>query len=300
MIITRLSGGLGNQMFQYAMGRALSLRNNTDLCIDTSSYASLLSGEAPRHFTLQHFNIAAPSATPFDYAHLGLPGIRDRCWLARTRRKLFRMRESFIPLQRRRFIVEPHYAFVPDAYAAGPDCLLSGIWQSPYYFDDAKEAIRRDFTLKDPFSPEASRILADVRSQASVSLHVRRGDYVSHAKTNDKHGACSPDYYHRAIEFVRSREPAARFFVFSDDIAWARENLPMPNGTTFVSRPGLPDYEELMLMSSCRHHILANSSFSWWAAWLNENPEKIVIAPEKWFAGNTDTKDLIPTSWTRL
>jgi hypothetical protein len=138
--------------------------------------------------------------------------------------------------------------------------------------------------------------------ESAVSIHVRRGDYVSDAGTNRFHGTCSVDYYHDAVDRISGFAPASHFFVFSDGIDWAKENLRLRQPVTYVDfNDGEKNYEDLRLMSLCKHHIIANSSFSWWGAWLNPNPDKIVIAPKKWFNDpSINTDDLIPNSWLRL
>ncbi|MBS1565210.1 MAG: alpha-1,2-fucosyltransferase, partial [Bacteroidetes bacterium] len=145
-------------------------------------------------------------------------------------------------------------------------------------------------------------VLERVEKTNAVSLHIRRGDYVTVAHTNQLHGTCSIDYYQRAAELIADVSPDPVFYIFSDDIAWVRENLQLPFPIVFVEgNDEAHAYEDMRLMSRCRHHILANSSFSWWGAWLNGRPDKIVVAPQKWM--NNDSivpKDLIPVSWKRL
>lgn len=299
MIITRLSGGLGNQMFQYAMGRALALRNRTELRIDTSSYAVQRSRETLRTFGLEHFAITALPTTPDDYVKLGIPDLHDTSGLARLARKWREIRDRLLPPKKRRLVIEQMYTFSPEAFSAGPDCLLIGIWQSPRYFSDAEAPIRQELTLTSPLSPEGTTMLKQIKEGASVSIHVRRGDYAANPKTNAKHGTCSPEYYGSAIAHMTGSAADPRFFVFSDDIEWAKENLNLPESTIFVPKE-IPDYEALFLMSACTHHILANSTFSWWAAWLDVSQEAIVIAPKHWYVSGTSTQDFIPSNWLRF
>ena len=136
----------------------------------------------------------------------------------------------------------------------------------------------------------------------AVSLHIRRGDYVSNPVTNNYHGTCSLAYYKKAVLLLKEKIENPSFFIFSDDLLWARENLDFINDMTFIDLDkSIPDHEEMHLMSQCKHNIIANSSFSWWGAWLNENSDKIVIAPKKWFSDNTiNTEDLIPAKWMRI
>jgi len=144
----------------------------------------------------------------------------------------------------------------------------------------------------------AQQILA----KESISLHIRRGDYVSNVYTNSVHGTCSLDYYQQAVTLLESKLNNPHFFIFSDDLAWAKEHLSFIENVTFVELDvNIPDHDEMFLMSQCLHHIIANSSFSWWGAWLNKNLDKIVIAPKRWFIDETyNTSDLIPDAWIRL
>ena len=141
-----------------------------------------------------------------------------------------------------------------------------------------------------------------MNAASSVSVHVRRGDYVNDPKTNAYHGTCSLDYYKKAVEIIRNKVKDPVFFIFSDDAEWVKKNFNIDEQQVLVSEPEkLSLTEELKLMASCRHSVVANSSFSWWGAWLNNNNEKMVIAPQKWFADPLiDTSDLIPSAWIRI
>ena len=142
---------------------------------------------------------------------------------------------------------------------------------------------------------------AQIDARKSVSLHVRRGDFVNNPQTFSHHGVCEPGYYREAIGKIKEQHTDLEVFVFSDDMDWAKANITTDLPVTFVNGAGRQDFEDLYLMSLCRHNIIANSSFSWWGAWLNPNPEKIVVAPARWFNDkNTDTKDLLPPEWVKL
>jgi hypothetical protein len=161
--------------------------------------------------------------------------------------------------------------------------------------------VRKEFTLKEPLSAisqEYTNKILDTKN--AVSIHIRRGDYVLNTSTNKHHGVCNLDYYEAAVEYIREKIESLTFFIFSDDIAWVKENLKLDNAV-FVSSPEIKDYEELILMSKCKHNIIANSSFSWWGAWLNQNPDKIVIAPRQWTTKKTaDELDILPKSWIQI
>ena len=283
MIIMNLAGGLGNQMFQYALGRKMSIKNGDTFKLDDTTYRRGF----PRPYSLSHFTIVESIATPEEIRRLKLPyGFFSR------------VERSFKARILRIFNVE----FSPKILEKKGDMYLDGFWQSEKYFSDIADTIRKDFTLKEKMSPAGESASRKISAEkCPVSLHVRRGDYVSHAKTNSIFGTCSPEYYRKAVSIIREKAPDARFFVFSDDIAWAKENLELPENTVFVSDPAIRDYEELVLMSRCGHHIIANSSFSWWGAWLDPNPEKVVIAPARWFNGSPKVyKDVVPDSWIKI
>lgn len=298
-IIIRLSGGLGNQMFQYALGRNLAEKNNAALILDISSFETD-SSDTKRHFSLDSFNISAKKATIIDIQSVGIPNTSNKSLSGKIGRRFFRTIEYFRPLREKIFVIEPYFAFCPDILEVRSSCYLSGVWQSEKYFKDIEGLIRKEFTLRNKPSIETGNWMEKVSGCNSVSLHIRRGDYVNIPKTNQFHGVCSLEYYDEAMALITQKIANPVFFVFSDDIGWVKENLKTSRSMFYVSDNAVPDYEELIIMSKCKHHIIANSSFSWWGAWLNENPGKIVIAPERWFAGDTDTKDLIPASWIRL
>jgi hypothetical protein len=156
--------------------------------------------------------------------------------------------------------------------------------------------------MRDPVSKSKQEIINEIMDTNSVSLHVRRGDYLINPRAKQLLVVCDAEYYLKSVEIMSSKVERPHFYIFSDDIKWAKENIIMPFKTTFVGENGpRKSYEDLRLMSLCKHNIIANSSFSWWGAWLNENPNKIVIAPKQWFrSSEKDTKDLIPESWLKI
>jgi hypothetical protein len=206
------------------------------------------------------------------------------------------------PRYRKTHIRGQNSRFNPAILRLTDNISLDGYWQSEKYFSDIAPVIRSDFTVR--VEPEGlNREVASVINGCNaISIHFRRGDYVTDAKIAARHGACTNDYFIKAVELIKARVERPHFFVFSDDPAWVREHFTIPHTMTLVDHNG-PDkaHEDLRLMSLCRHHIIANSSFSWWGAWLNPRPDKIVIAPLRWFNDPTvDTSDLIPESWLRI
>ena len=290
MIIVRLIGGLGNQMFQYAAGRAVAHRNRTQLKLDVSA----LERDAARSYRLHHFNIAASIATPDELARF----TKRDLWSRISRR----IERYLLPPYKRSVFAQRFDHFVPDILRVRGNVYLVGYWQSGKYFKDIEQIIRQDFTLRHAPDAENQKLARIIANTNSASLHIRRGDYVSNPVTYQYHGVCSLDYYRAAIETLTQTVKRPHFFVFSDDIEWARQNLRLDYPVTFVTHNGVEkDYEDLRLMSQCKHHVIANSAFSWWGAWLCTYPPKIVIAPQKWFnKADRDTSDLIPASWIRV
>lgn len=292
VIVSQIIGGLGNQMFQYAVGRALSLRLGQPLRLDISGFA----GYGLHHgFELQRvFNCHAELATEAD--------VRDILgWQFSTGIRRVVERPVMAAFRRHGFVVEPHFHYWPGISQAPRDCYLTGYWQSEKYFCEVSSIIRADFTFKVPLTKRNAEIAAQIGQVNAVSLHVRRGDYARNPKTMATHGLCTLDYYQAAIRYVSDRVEQPYFFVFSDDIAWVKDNLKMDFPCQYVDHnQGAESYNDMCLMSLCRHHIIANSSFSWWGAWLNTRPEKIVIAPQRWFANDNKVADLFPSGWVTL
>ncbi len=286
MVVVRLFGGLGNQMFQYAMGVATALRRSDCLKLDVSFFED----QTLRRFELGDFAITAEIADQRELSPLRQIGA-----IRRIKERIFG-RAALELIQERCFHFDP-----PHCSQKG-DIYLHGYWQSEKYFADVSNVIRNDLKLKRE-RETVVKLATQIRSKHAISVHVRRGDYVDNSKTSEFHGVCQPDYYTKAISYITSRVPLndLRVFVFSDDPAWVDSNLVLSVPHQVVSHEGLSPGEEIHLMSLCRHHIIANSTFSWWGAWLNQRPDKLVVAPRRWFNNpDIDTRDLIPETWTRI
>lgn len=292
MIISQIIGGLGNQMFQYAAGRALSLKKQTSCCLDISGFANYTLHQG---FELQRvFGCSLPCANS--------AGIRSILgWQSSPFMRRLLVKPALSAFRRRGFVIEPHFNYWPGIKDVPADSYLVGYWQSERYFRDAEQTIRDDFTFRVPMSPRNAGLAEQIQRVDAVSLHVRRGDYVKNPQTAATHGLCSLDYYRSAIRHVAERVDRPNFFVFSDDVPWVRENLAIDYPCVYVDHnQGAESYNDMRLMSLCRHHIIANSSFSWWGAWLNPAQDKIVVAPKRWFANQTDVRDLLPQGWVKL
>jgi hypothetical protein len=289
VITVRLIGGLGNQMFQFAAGRRLALHHGVPLRLDLGWFGNQGPDDTERTYELGVF--AGDSAAV--KARLQLPEPRNRRELAWQR-----LGER---LGRRSHVVrQSGNAFDPAVLHAPDGAHLVGYWQSERFFVDHAETIRADFTLVEPLSaPAQTTLRAIAQAPASVSLHVRRGDYVTNPHALRYHGTRGADYYSRAVELVCERAGGPlELFVFSDDPDWCERELQLGHPTTVVR--GNPGHEDLMLMSRCRHHVLANSSFSWWGAWLDPARAGIVVAPSPWAQQADDFDDIYLESWLRL
>ena len=294
MIITRLNGGLGNQLFQYAMGRRAALHADLPYYIDIEKYKTC----TLRKFGLKPFNIQAQIATHADNQQLHIYRKKDPIAL------LHAFLDKFRPLHKRRIIKEPSFRFQPDLLNIKSPVYIDGDWQSPKYFEDAGDTVRKDLELTVDLNDANQRMLQQIQnSPESLSIHIRRGDLVSDAHTNQTHGTTSLDYYDKALSELAKHLQNPIAFLFSDDHQWAQANLKTP-GIKLIPvdhNPPELDFADLHLMSHCQHHIIANSTFSWWAAWLSRSENKKVYYPKAWFrAQHHDTSDLFPESWNPI
>jgi hypothetical protein len=292
MVIVQLNGGLGNQMFQYAAGRAIACRSGAPLGLDNS----ILQRSYSRPYRLNRFNISARLVSAQEVNEMvGEHNPGFRLWFHTIWRYTVLRRPS--PIFREK---GPRYD--PKITQVRPPLYLVGYWQSEKYFKDIEPVIRSEFVILDPPDAQNAFLLAQIEDKESVSVHIRRGDYVTDPRISRVHGACSLDYYHAAIQLIEKRLNNPHFFVFSDDIDWAEHNLRLGSPGVYVKSNGPErDVEDFRLLMGCKHHIIANSSFSWWGAWLCSHPGKIVIAPAKWFRDPAlSSRDIIPASWLQL
>lgn len=291
MIVINLMGGLGNQMFQYALGRQLSLLNQTELLLDYN-FLNTAGAHIKRDYELDIFPIKARIATAKEL----------KPYQRLQHNRLFRLLRRKAPtLLTHHLIAEKTHAFDPEVLTSPDHSWLTGFWQTENYFIQIEEVIRSDFEFLPPLS-ELNKTLAEkICSCESLSIHIRRGDYTQ-PKTLEFHGLCSPEYYYKAVDVISRRTRIEQLFIFSDDPEWVKENLKFDFPATYISHnTGKNSFEDMRLMSLCKHNIIANSSFSWWGAWLNANKKKIVIAPKTWIANKQiDTKDVVPLNWIKL
>ncbi|MBN1696631.1 MAG: alpha-1,2-fucosyltransferase [Spirochaetales bacterium] len=294
MIITHIKGGLGNQMFQYAMGRALSLRLKTNLKLDLSWYER---NNNKSQYGLHIFSMDVDTAARKEIeAFAG--NFRNP-----VLKKINRMINKYLPVPRKRFIIEKKdKAFDPAMLAINDQVLLEGYWQSEHYFKDAEMELRKDFSFSINPLKTQKEILHKIASMNSVCLHFRRGDYYQNIKTEKIFGTCGIDYYVQAVRFIASRIKDPFFFIFSNDLDWVKSNFKIDFPMHFMY-PVSHDatFDDFYAMSHCKHFIIANSTFSWWGAWLSKNTKKIVIVPRRWNnRGDKANKDRHPNAWIQL
>jgi hypothetical protein len=290
MIYTKLIGGLGNQMFQYAVGRHLAKKHGTSLILDASGYENQTAGDTPREYELGSFK------------HLGTVAGAEELRKIRIATNPSAIDKMLIRKSGLNVIREEGFPFQPAVLDAPDDSYLIGYWQTEKYFADIREELLKDFTLANE-PDEANRKTAEaIASCVAVSLHVRRGDYVTNENAAKFHGMTTLDYYREAIATMAEKVKKPHFFVFSDDPEWCQKNLKSDHPMTYVTNnAGDKGYEDMRLMRQCQHHIIANSSFSWWGAWLNPSRGKVVIAPGHWFNDTSvDTKDIYAQGWIKI
>lgn len=292
MVLSKIIGGLGNQMFQYAAGRALAETKGQLLLLDISNFAG---------YRLHNgFELSRVFVGPFVLAQK-----QDiRCvlgWRAWPPIPHVLMQRHMAWARGTFFMLEPHFHYWEGFFSVPDDCYLAGYWQSERYFKHIETTIRRAFAFKHSLTGKNAEVAAQIAKGNAVSLHIRRGDYAKDPKAHATHGLLPLSYYQMAVIHVAQAIDNPRFFVFSDDIDWARMNLRLDFPCEYIGHnQGADSYRDMHLMSLCDHHIIANSSFSWWGAWLNSDPDKIVVAPKKWFANANDVSDIFPPGWVVL
>ncbi len=297
MIIIKIFGGLGNQMFQYAFARSLSIKYNRRLIIDKTYFNkenypfNLHPKYYPYKLNLYNTNNEFISSNISKY-------------IKNVRRK--RIYSIANPIVSHSFFRQ----YIPEYFnqrnfsfkntKKSKIAFIDGYWQKFKIVEEYKNDISKNLTLKDENISELNKkIINRISSTNSVSVHFRRGDYISNPKFLANYEICSLKYYKSAMDYIKKIVNDAVFYIFSDDINWVKKNMNFEYSIVFIDN-NEPDHEHQYLMSQCKHNIIANSSFSWWGAWLNKNPDKIVIAPAKWFRSE-DRKDDIyyPKSWVR-
>jgi hypothetical protein len=290
VIVVQLTGGLGNQMFQYATARAVAERVGAPLVLDSSwidGDGGAVTTEV-RRYELGCFELDAP-LQPVE--------------------RVARLRRSALPSRRPLLheLAEPQFGQpCPELLEATDNTYLRGYWQNVTYFQDADARLRRDFTFRPEITAQQPEVAQAIRESPvpTVSLHVRRSDYVTDAGVRERMGTLDPGYYSRALDALGSGVGSVRLFVFTDDPEWCTSNLALSEHDMVVgaARAERDTWASIMhLMTLCDHHVLANSSFSWWGAWLNPSPAKIVVAPRPWVQDTRwEEGGRIPDDWVRI
>ncbi len=291
MVTVRILGGLGNQLFQYAFGRSLALKKTTDLCLDY--YDQII-------------------RTDFDGENLTkITDVFDlpvKLSIGKTRKDLVnRYHLAFwdrliksIYLKKTCVVTEENFGHSQENIEKNKNIYLIGYWQSEEYFSDIKEIIKKEYKFKIDEKVKSLDIYNKITNNTSVSLHIRGKDYLK----NPVYSQCDIKYYTDALNIIRRTSPDLKIFIFTDDIENTYQNYrELLVASEIVRAPSNfnPDAFDLLLMSKCKHNVICNSSFSWWGAWLNNNPEKIIITPQKWFIhADYSSEKLIPKDWVKI
>lgn len=295
--LVKLNGGLGNQMFQYAFGLALSKKLNVEVLFDFRFFEEIKKyKDLPhREYGLGNFAGECKEANDEDLAKIILNKKYSK-WeklLWRTLRI-----KKYKPYGN---VAAPKTAYKYDKnlFKSNNFYFYDGYFQNEKYFIDVREDILKAFSLKEPLDQKNQALMDVIKGINSVSIHIRRGDYVTLESANKFHGTCSLEYYQKAIEYIAKHTKNPHFFLFSDDVKWVIQNLKIDYPYTVIDFNQNKGYLDMELMKHCKHNILANSSFSWWGAWLNENPKKIIIAPKNWIADKQKC-NIVPKEWIKL
>jgi Glycosyl transferase family 11 len=292
-IIVQLQGGLGNQLFQYATARSLSLEKNVPLLLDSTWYGHTYEDVTTRVLLLKQLKTAGSvvSMEP----------------ILRKPKRFRRFLQNICPISP--FVLDEKIAYHFDSHILKvpafiqQDLYLMGYWQSYKYFEAIKSVLASELTPLKPFLPHYLTYLDAIKKTQSAMVHIRRGDYVTLNSANRVHGIMRLEYYIHGMNNLMERNPETHFFVFSDDLSWAKQHLPNLGRLTFVESTDAENavIYELELMKYCKSYLIANSSLSWWGAWLSYNKDAFVICPKHWTQDfSKDWGDLIPPNWVQL
>lgn len=289
MILVELSGGLGNQLFQYAAGLSLACHHGVELKVNAASFdrPDLIVG-TQRTFELDNLQTPPQQASNKEIASFLKQSIIKKCF------------EKFTPFHKRSIYKERSTRFDQIFFEAGKEVYIKGNRQSEKYFKPFEDRIREKIQVKDCIKKKYQTISNEMRETESVAIHIRRGDYLTNIALQVL-GLLPLEYYYSAVEYVSQQKNVSTVYVFSDDIPWVKENLNLNLPVKYASEFSPSAIDDFYLMSQCRNQIIANSTFSWWAAWLNDNSSKIVVAPTQWYnSPDFDSTDIIPDEWKKI
>lgn len=294
MIIIKLKGGLGNQLFQYAAGRAIALHNSDILKIDNTDYTEgnqCQKKETLRSFDISDFMITTQIASKSEVNKIKYPLKYISKIQRNIKQKIFRQ----------------HYVdWHPNVFEMAENLYVEGYFQTEKYFKHISDLILSEYVLKPNLASEIEPLLSEIKSKdVSVSLHIRRGDYATNLRVSRSHLICGKKYYEKAITEIHRLYPTAHIYIFSDDPEWVRKNINFQCPHTFISsapalKAAFKPSQEMIIMANCKHNIISNSSFSWWGAYLNSYKNKIVLAPSIWTKGSYPQPNILPENWTTL
>lgn len=286
MVIIKIMGGLGNQMFQAALYKSMEIEGKAvkaDLT-HIKKYGNNHNGyELQKVFGLDLVEASEKEVKKLADLQLTI--------LGRVKRKLGGIRKAT-------HYLEQTYEYKPEVLETNT-IYLEGYWQTEKYFRNIREEILEMFTFPYMEASKNKNCASEILSNESVAVHIRRGDYLSGDNIDNYGNICTKAYYKSAVNYIKSRVSHPVFYVFSDEVEWVKENFDFGNVKFVNWNAGSNSYLDMQLMSLCRHQIIANSTFSWWAAWLNQNSDKIVIMPEKWM-NHIENPDIVCEGWIRL
>jgi hypothetical protein len=292
-IIAQLQGGLGNQLFQYATARALAHERQSPVLLDQSWFTKFHQDVTPRESLLSKLNIKGELIT-LD------PAMKKPNRIRKILQRLWPVNPYFYA-EKFHYKFDEHLKRAPTFKAQ--HLYLMGYWQSYRYFDYIKKILQTEISPKNPLDLHYQDYVDQIESTNSAMVHVRRGDYVSLESAIKIHGFIGLEYYQQGMELLLQKNSNTHFFVFSDDLAWAKEHLPHQDKITFIESLDCMDsaVQELALMTKCQYHLIANSSLSWWGAWLAQNEKGVVICPKRWTNDQHMVwDDLLPPHWQRI
>lgn len=286
-IIIKIQGGLGNQMFQYALGISLAQDSSKKVYFDADFYQQKHFFVTPWSYALDYFN------THPEIIHLKIT--------TKVKNVILDILTRIKPELSTYYLRNMSPQHLQTLISKVGNFYLDGYWQNEQFFIHHQDLIRSEFKIITPINAINKKWMECIQKENSVCVHIRRGDYVSDPRANKHHGTCSVNYYEQAIEYMQKHVDNPVYFIFSDDLNWVKENIPIPSPCYYMDHNNTDkNYDDLYLMSNCKYFIIANSSFSWWGAWLSNYSNKIVIAPNRWTNDLVNTVDIIPDAWIRI
>lgn len=287
MIVVKFNGGLGNQLFQYAFGRALQLRHNDSFAIDIEEFRRSY-GHVQRHYSLENFNL------PDDVSVLPIKESSSLMFFKVFHKVNGKLNSKLASLFNIYWWRSPVFKDFGIRETKGKRCYFYGYWQSEKYFSEYKDIIKEELKVKTPIIEECKPYANLISASNAVCLHIRRGDFVKEGQI-----VCDLDYYQRGINYIAQHTENPKFFIFTNDNEWVKQNIKLPAASVFVDVAD-PDYEVLRLMYMCKHFVISNSSYSWWGQYLSDNPNKIVVAPSKWSLKWPNERCIYQDNWVIL